>query len=76
MTKTEALEKARAARTYYATPEGRRERLAEHEAKLAELGAQIDALRESGEPIPWRLREQAQDAAHRITAIKAAILSE
>lgn len=38
------------------------DRLAAVEARMDQLGAEIDALRNAGEPIPWSLRDELRAA--------------
>lgn len=40
----------------------RPDRIAEIEARVDRLGAEIDALRNAGEPIPWSLRDELRAA--------------
>lgn len=60
-----SLAAANAARAYYATPRGRRERLASVEAEMQQIGAEIDELRKGGAPIPHALRRALRDAGRR-----------
>lgn len=40
----------------------RPDRIAEIEARVDRLGAEVDALRVAGEPIPWALRDELRAA--------------
>lgn len=40
----------------------RPDRIAEIEARIDRLGAEVDALRVAGEPIPWALRDELRAA--------------
>lgn len=60
-----SLAAANAVRAYYATPRGRRLRLASVETEITDLGAEIDALRKAGEPIPHALRRALRAAGVR-----------
>lgn len=59
------LAAANQARAFYGTPQGRRIRLHQLEREAARLGAQVDALRAAGEPIPQRLRDELRLAVRR-----------
>lgn len=76
MNQTPSIEAAQAARRFYATPKGRRERLAQLQASARRTGAEIDRLREAGEPVPFRLREQLRTLTDKARNVRAQIIRE
>jgi hypothetical protein len=66
----ERVEKLAAGRRRLSTAEGRAEKLAEVERELDLTGAEIDRLREAGEPVPMKLREKLRGLGDRRLVLK------
>lgn len=61
----ERVAKLTAGRKKAATPTARKRKLADAEAEIDRLGAEIDKLRDGGETVPFKLREQLRAAGSR-----------